>query len=37
VKATFEQGVGKPVDVKLIDSVLRGGTGCSFTVRFKTA
>lgn len=37
VKAIFEQGVGKPVEVQLTDSVLRGGKSCSFTVRFKTA
>ena len=37
VKAIFEQGLGKPVKVELTESVLRGGKGCSFEVRFKTA
>lgn len=37
VTAIFEQGLGKPAKVELKESVLRGGKGCSFEVRFKTA
>jgi len=36
VKAIFEQGLGKPANVELTNSVLRGGKSCDFTVRFKT-
>jgi predicted hydrocarbon binding protein len=36
VRAIFEQGLGKPAKVELTESVLRGGKGCSFTVRFAT-
>lgn len=35
VKEIFERNVGKPVDVKLTESVLRGGKTCRFTVEFK--
>jgi len=37
VKAIFEQGVGRAVEVHLDESVLRGGKNCRFTVRFRTA
>ena len=37
VRAIFEQGLGKPVEVELTESVLRGDKGCNFTVRFATA
>jgi hypothetical protein len=35
VREIFERRVGKPVQVELLDSVLRGGKGCNFKVRFK--
>jgi predicted hydrocarbon binding protein len=35
VREMFEQRIGKPVRVELIDSVLRGGKGCNFKVSFK--
>jgi len=35
VKAIFEQGLGKPANVELTNSILRGGKSCDFTVRFK--
>ncbi len=35
VREIFERRVGKPVEVQLLDSVLRGGKGCNFKVRFK--
>lgn len=37
VTAFFERGLGKPAKVELKESILRGGKGCSFEVRFKTA
>ncbi|RPJ55480.1 MAG: hypothetical protein EHM23_26100 [Acidobacteria bacterium] len=35
VREIFERQIGKPVQVELIDSVLRGAKGCSFKVSFK--
>ena len=35
VREMFEQRIGKPVHVELIDSVLRGAKGCNFKVTFK--
>lgn len=37
VRAIFEQGLGKPAKVELAESILRGGKGCNFVVRFPTA
>jgi len=37
VRAIIEQGLGKPAKVELTESILRGGKGCHFTVRFRTA
>jgi hypothetical protein len=37
VAAIFEQGLGKPAKVELVESVLRGGKRCRFKVQFKTA
>lgn len=37
VTAIFEQGLGKPARVELVESVLRNGRECRFRVRFKTA
>ncbi len=37
VRAIVEQGLGKPAKVELTESILRGGKGCHFIVRFRTA
>ncbi len=36
-RAIIEQGLGKPAKVELTEFILRGGKGCHFTVRFRTA
>lgn len=35
VREIFERQIGKPVQVELTDSVLRGGKSCNFKVSFK--